>query len=328
MEELLDSLSRQSAKNFEVVIVEDGSQQELSSQTIVQQYSDRLDIQYHYKVNTGPGDTRNFGVAKAKYDYILLFDSDCVIPPGYIETVSKHLETDYVDLFGGPDSAHESFSNVQKAINYAMTSTFTTGGIRGGNRQLDNYQPRSFNMGISKEAYLNAGGFSHIHPGEDPDLSLKIMKLGYKSKLLTDAVVFHKRRIDFAKFRLQVSKFGAVRIIISKWHPGSFKIVYAFPALFLLGSLGLVALSLIFLELSWLFLSPLVIFGLLVFFDSLSQNRNLKIALLSVVASFVQLYGYGYGFLKALILVKLLGRNEERALPSLFFKKQPSDIPG
>ena len=185
-------------------------------------------------------------------------------------------------------------------------------------KQLDNYQPRSFNMGISKEAYFKAGGFSHIHPGEDPDLSLRIMKLGYQSTLIPEAVVFHKRRIDFQKFRLQVYKFGAVRVIISKWHPGSFKIVYAFPSLFLLGTLGLILFSIIF---HWAFQLPLVLLSLLLFFDSLIRTKSLVIALLAVVASYVQLFGYGYGFLKALVKVKLLGQDEEKALPKLFFPK-------
>lgn len=315
--ELLESLDAQTNKDFELVIIEDGSK--VPCKDIVDQFSDRIKIQYHYIENSGPGFARNVGAQKASGNYILLFDSDCLIPPHYMEALHQKMEENYVDCFGGPDSAHESFSDLQKAIDYAMTSFFTTGGIRGKKKSLDKYTPRSFNMGISKKAWNEAGGFTTIHPGEDPDLSFKIMKAGYTVAFIPETYVYHKRRINFKKFLVQVYKFGVVRIILSKWHPGTFKIVYALPAVFTLGTFLLILLSIIWHP---IFLAPIGLFILLIFFDCLITRKNLKIALMAVVASFMQLTGYGYGFLKSFWKINILKQNEKKAFPKFFFEKQ------
>ncbi len=312
--ELLDSLNIQSFKNFEIIIVEDGST--LPCKDIVDQYSD-LKIEYFFKPNSGPGDSRNFGMAKAKGDFLIFFDSDCIIPPNYFQEVEDFISKNPVDCYGAPDAAHESFSNVQKAINFAMTSIFTTGGIRGKKNLLDNYQPRSFNMGMRKEVYEDLGGFSDLHPGEDPDLSYRIMNAGYKVKLIENAFVYHKRRIDFGKFAKQVYKFGVVRNILIKWYPDKFKAVYLLPSIFLIGSLGLILLSIFF---SNLFIFPLIIISLLLFLEALLKTKNILIAFLAVPASFIQLYSYGFGFIKGFIKILLLKKDERKALPGFFFK--------
>ncbi|MGL1886496.1 MAG: glycosyltransferase [Reichenbachiella sp.] len=315
MAEMLDSLQVQSRRDIEVIVVEDGSTSK--SDHLVDQYD--LDIQYFFKPNSGPGDSRNFGMQKAKGDYLLFFDSDCVLPPNYFSNLDKGIAAYGPDAFGGPDAAHESFSDVQKAINYAMTSFFTTGGIRGGKKQLDKYQPRSFNMGISKEVYQKVGGFSDIHPGEDPDLSFRIMNQGFKVSLLADVSVFHKRRIDLRKFATQVYKFGVVRVVLNKWYPYTKKLVYFFPTLFLLGVLGSMLLSFL---ISGLFALPVLLLSLLLFGDALFKGNNLKVALMAVPASFIQLLGYGYGFLISFVKLSILGQKERDVFPSFFFEKK------
>jgi glycosyltransferase involved in cell wall biosynthesis len=157
-EELLASLCKMDyQKPFEVVIVEDGSLNK--SDAVVEKYSNRLDISYYYKPNSGPGDSRNYGMNIAKGDYFIIFDSDCIIPKNYLSVVEKELNEHYVDCFGGSDSAHENFSDIQKAINFAMTSFITTGGIRGGSEKVSKFQPRSFNMGISKKGFFSIKWF-------------------------------------------------------------------------------------------------------------------------------------------------------------------------
>ena len=231
IKELLDSLRLQTYDQpFEVVIVEDGST--ISSEEVIGEYVDYLSISYYKKANSGPGDSRNYGMAKAKGSYFIVLDSDCILPPQYLKEAEKSLKDDFVHCYGGPDAAHESFSTVQKAINYAMTSFLTTGGIRGGKRAVDQFQPRSFNMGISKEAFENVGGYGNIHPGEDPDLTIRIWNKGYRTKLISEAFVYHKRRIDWNKFYIQVNKFGMVRPILNKWHPETKKVTYWFPTVF------------------------------------------------------------------------------------------------
>ncbi|WP_350288281.1 glycosyltransferase [uncultured Croceitalea sp.] len=317
VQELLESLSKQKFDaSFEVVIVEDGST--LSSKNVVEAFRDQLQISYFEKENTGPGDSRNYGMENAKGNYFIVLDSDCIIPPQYLSEVTKELKQEFVHCYGGPDAAHESFTLVQKAINYVMTSLFTTGGIRGNKRALDKFQPRSFNMGISKEAFEATKGFGNIHPGEDPDLTFKIWKAGYNTRLFPAAFVYHKRRIDWSKFYKQVNKFGMVRPILNKWHPGTSKLTYWFPTFFILGLL--VSISLYTIGFSW----PIWCYNgyfLLIFFDSLFKNRSLAIALLSIFATLIQFVGYGWGFLKSTFLLNFNNKEAEELLPKLFFKK-------
>ncbi len=317
VEELLASLLQQTYEHFELIIVEDGSTQRCEA--VVKRYQDQLDIQYFYKENTGPGDSRNFGMAKASGDFIVLFDSDCLIPPQYFREVEKGLRQRQLDAYGGPDAAHESFSTLQKAINYAMTSFFTTGGIRGKEKNLDHFTPRSFNMGVGRAVFEQVGGFSDVHPGEDPDWSYRIMDAGFKTGLIPDAFVYHKRRIDFQKFRQQVYKFGLVRNVLMAWHPSKFKPVFLLPTLFLLGSLLLLLLAMV--SSIW-YLFPLGLLAGLLFADALIQTASPEIALRAVPASFIQLYGYGWGFLQGYVKIHLMGIPPREAFPKLFFKQQ------
>lgn len=315
MAEMLDSLQVQNRTDIEVIMVEDGSQ--LKSEHLLPEYD--LDIKYFFKSNTGPGDSRNFGMSQASGSYLLFFDSDCVLPLGYFERLDEGVSKYQPDAFGGPDAAHESFSDTQKAINYAMTSFFTTGGIRGGKKQLDKYQPRSFNMGMTKEVYERVGGFSDIHPGEDPDLSFRIMNENYKVSLLPEVYVYHKRRIDLKKFMIQVYKFGVVRIILNKWYPETKKLVYFFPSMFFVGLLGSLILSLVS---SLVFVSPILLLTTLLFADALIKGNSLKVSLLAIPASFIQLTSYGYGFLKSFFKINILRQEERSAFPSFFFGKK------
>lgn len=316
VEELLSSLTLQTYdKTFEVVIIEDGSS--IPCNQVVDQYKDKLSISYFNKPNSGPGDSRNFGMQKAKGNYFLIFDSDCLIPNHYLETVKNFLSKNFVHCFGGPDAAHHSFSDVQKAINHTMTSFLTTGGVRGGSEKIDKFQPRSFNMGISKEAFDQTKGFGKIHPGEDPDLSMRLWNLGYETKLIKEAYVYHKRRIDFAKFYKQVNKFGKARPILDKWFPKYVKLTYWFPVVYLLQSIISIILSLngIF---ELLILNILYLF--LIGIEGTVKNSSIKIGILSIFTTLVQFYGYGFGFIKSYFKVHILKKEPIVAMPEMFFK--------
>lgn len=312
--ELLQSLKAQDYREpFEVVLVEDGSVE--PSEKVLADFSD-LDIAYFYKENSGPGDSRNFGMRKAKGNYFIIFDSDCVIPSHYLSEVSKALSEAYCDFYGGPDAARNDFSSLQKAINYTMTSLLTTGGIRGKKTAAGKFEPRSFNMGISKEAFQASEGFGRIHPGEDPDLSIRLWKLGFKSRLLADAFVYHKRRISWSKFYTQVRKFGLVRPILTSRHPQTAKVTFWFPTVFVLGVLA----SLIFA--SFGFMAPLYLalsYLVLLLIHASMETRSVYIGLLSVVAVLVQFTGYGLGFLESFIKVRLLKKEPRQSFPHLFF---------
>ncbi len=316
IKELLDSLLKQKyTKEYEVVIVEDGST--LSSLEVVSNYKDRLDISYYEKSNSGPGDSRNYGMRLAKGNYFVVLDSDCILPPEYLVEAEKSLQKQFVHCYGGPDAAHASFSTVQKAINYAMTSFWTTGGIRGGKKGVDKFQPRSFNMGLSKEAFEQVGGYGNIHPGEDPDLTIRIWNKGYDTKLIPEAFVYHKRRIDWNKFYIQVNKFGMVRPILNKWHPQTAKITYWFPTLFCIGLL--VSVFALLLGSIWP-IACYAIYFLVLFFDALIKTKNLVVAALALFATVVQFFGYGYGFLKSTIYITFSKNAPQDIFPKLFFK--------
>ncbi len=315
-QELLESFEALNTNiQYEIVIVEDGSS--ISSETIVNSFKSKLNISYFFKENSGPGDSRNFGMQHAKGNYFIILDSDCILPENYLNEVEKSLKKDYVDCFGGPDAAHQSFTNLQKAINFSMTSFITTGGIRGNKKSVDTFQPRSFNMGISKEAFEASKGFGRIHPGEDPDLSIRLWNLGYKTKLIPEAFVYHKRRISWSNFYKQVNKFGLVRPILNKWHPSTKKLTYWFPSLFILGFIA--AIILFFINFKWLLLGYLVYF-LLAFIVALISSKSIVVSLYALIAIWVQFIGYGYGFLKSTFAVSILNKDPEDYFPQLFFK--------
>jgi glycosyltransferase involved in cell wall biosynthesis len=317
VDELLESLSQSTYNDiFEIVLIEDGST--LASKDVASKYGDRLDISYYFKENSGPGDSRNYGMKKARGDYFIIFDSDCIIPKEYLSAVDAALSKNFVDCFGGPDRALDSFSDIQKAINFAMTSFLTTGGIRGGSEKIDKFQPRSFNMGLSRKAFEASKGFGNIHPGEDPDLSIRLWNLGFETRLIPDAYVYHKRRIDWDKFSVQVNKFGKARPILNSWYPKHNKLTFFFPSVFIIGLFCSFLVMLIFnfdLPLQLYF-----VYFLVLFLTSAYQNKSIKIAYLSLIAVWKQFYGYGTGFMKSYYKIIILKQKPQVAFPELFFK--------
>ncbi|WP_412985411.1 glycosyltransferase [Pontimicrobium sp. IMCC45349] len=314
--ELLESLfGLDIDKNFEIVIVEDGST--ISSKEIVDSFSSKLNISYYFKENSGPGDSRNYGMQKAKGNYFIILDSDCILPKHYLNEVIISLNNDYIDCFGGPDAAHESFSNIQKAINFSMTSFITTGGIRGKKNSVTQFEPRSFNMGISKKAFIQSKGFGNIHPGEDPDLSIRLNNLGFKTRLIPEAYVYHKRRISWSKFYKQVNKFGMVRPILNKWHPQTKKITYWFPTLFCFGVIMSIILAFFKMFIPLYFV---VFYYLLSFVLALISTKSAVVAVLSLIAICIQFFGYGYGFLKSNLKMTFSKKIPQELFPNLFFK--------
>lgn len=315
LDELLKSLAEQTyTADFEVVVIEDGST--ISSESICQQYQSSLSITYLAKPNTGPGDSRNYGMRRAKYDYFLILDSDCLLPPHYLEAVDDYLQAHYVDCFGGADTADEHFTKVQKAINYTMTSFFTTGGIRGSARGVQRFEPRSFNMGLSRAAFEATGGFGKIHPGEDPDLVIRLWGKGFETAFIPEAFVFHKRRISWQKFQKQVSKFGQTRAILNHWHPYTRKITFWLPTCFALGLCGAILLALCG---SIGALLVYLCYFVLIAWDSARENGSIQIGLMSVWAVLVQFFSYGFGFLWATLKIFLIKKPMEVLFPKLFF---------
>ena len=346
LDELLQSLTRQTFKNFEVIVVEDGSQ--VPAQDVAERYADRLRIQYLTKENGGPGQARNYGASHAHANYYIVLDSDVILPDTYLQAIEDELTAAPCDAFGGPDRAHPDFTPVQKAISYAMTSFFTTGGIRGGKRKMDKFYPRSFNMGMKAELWQQLKGFSKMRFGEDIDLSIRIFKSGASCRLFPEAWVWHKRRTNFRQFFKQVHNSGIARINLYKKYPDSLKLVHLLPAVFTVGVAALIALfltGLIFVgiglyagfcgdsgcnmglivayaggALILLALLPLLLYALLLCTDSAIRNRSLRVGLLSVPAAFCQLIGYGTGFLRAWWQRCILGRDAFTAFDKTFYK--------
>ena len=315
IEELLASmLLLKNAGSFEAVLVEDGSTE--TSESIVETYKEKLPISYYSKENTGPGDSRNYGMQKAKGDYFIILDSDVLLPANYLERVHAFLEQQFVHCFGGPDAADSSFTTLQKAISYSMTSLWTTGGIRGRAKAVQKFQPRSFNMGLSKEAFQASGGFGKIHPGEDPDLAIRLWKLGYETALIADAAVFHKRRISWPRFYQQVLKFGLARPILNLWHPETAKITFWFPIVFC----SYVLIALVLACFGWfLFLQILFLYFLLIFIGASWQYHSFSVGFKAVIATLVQFYGYGTGFFKSYYYIHLRKKQPEKQFKHLFF---------
>ena len=316
VDELLASLLHQEEKDFEVIVVEDGSQ--VPCGDVCQRYAGQMELRYYEKPNSGPGQSRNYGAERAKGEYLLILDSDVVVPPGYLKAISEELERQPADAFGGPDCSHPSFTDIQKAISYSMTSFFTTGGIRGGKKKLDKFYPRSFNMGIRRDVYLRLGGFSRMRFGEDIDFSIRIFQAGCHCRLFPGAWVWHKRRTDFRKFWRQVFNSGIARINLYKKYPDSLKLVHLLPMVFTVGVAALL-LSALLLCAPWPLL-PLALYALVVFLDASAKEKSPKIGLLSIAAAFIQLTGYGCGFLQAWWRRCVRGKAEFSAYEKNFYQ--------
>lgn len=302
--------------DFEIIIVEDGSDRKCDE--VFMQYKDTLPVFYYYKPNSGPGDSRNFGMKKARGNYFIILDSDVILPPGYLQEVNTFLGKNYADCFGGPDTTAADFSAVQKAINFAMTSFLSTGGIRGKSKTVEKFKPRSFNMGISREVFEKTGGYAAIAVGEDIDLSVRIRKNGFKTALIPDAFVYHKRRSTWLQFYRQVNRFGMGRPILNRWHPETYSPVFLLPTLFCLGLLATVIAALCGY---YLWIGFYFVYFLLIFVGSSVIHKNIKIGIYSCFAVLIQFTGYGSGYLKSFYHINILGKAPESAFPYLFYKK-------
>ena len=329
VDELLESLCQQTLKDFEVIIVEDGSKKPCKD--VCDKYADILDLHYYYKDNSGPGQSRNYGAERASGEWLIVLDSDVVLPEGYMQAVADGTR-DGLSAWGGPDAAHESFTPVQKAISYSMTSFFTTGGIRGGKAKLDKFFPRSYNMGILRDVYQQLGGFSKMRFGEDIDFSYRIVEAGYQTRLIPEAWVWHKRRTDFRKFFRQVYNSGIARINLMKRHPGTLKLVHLLPTVFTVGVIGLVLISAVGRalmhyvdhdQINWMCFAPwipIILYSVIIFIDSTIKNRSFYVGLLSIPAAFTQLMGYGLGFIESWWKRCVLKQDEFTAFEKNFYK--------
>lgn len=315
IDELLLSISTQTDRiPFEVVVVEDGST--ATCNHVLHKYASVIDINYFQKENTGPGDSRNYGMQHAKGNFFIILDSDVILPTNYLKNVNDFLNENKVECFGGPDLAHPDFTNLQKAIDFTMTSFLTTGGIRGNQKQIQPFEPRSFNMGISKQLFYTTQGFTNIHPGEDPDLSIRIQKLGFQTLFLPTAGVYHKRRISWKKFFQQVYKFGLVRPILFKKHPETIKLSYFFPSVFSL----FLGLSIIFSTLGhFQFIILYGLYFLILVFFSFAKYKSFSISLYVSLAALTQFTGYGLGFVKSVLFIHLFQNEAEKQFPFLFY---------
>ena len=315
--ELLNSLSHQTDKNFEVIIVDDGSI--LNLRPTAELFHESLTIEFFRKDNSGPGLSRNYGARRAKNDWLVFVDSDVIVETDYIQNIKKNISTTPCDAFGGADKAHKGFNLMQKAISYSMTSIFTTGGIRGNKKAVTKFQPRSFNMGVKKSAFEKVGGFSEMRIGEDPDLSMRLWDNGFTTAFFDDIGVYHKRRVDFGKFSKQVYQFGCARPILNQRHPKYVKISFAFPSLFLIGYL--VGFIEYFFFQKGIILGFYGLYTFIVFFHALYKTRNVSIAANAIIATYIQMFSYGIGFLKSWILLNVFRQKPEDAFPSHFHKQ-------
>lgn len=295
IDEILQSLTLQTYSNFEVLLIEDGSDK--TCVEVYEKYTSKLRIRYFFKPNSGPGPSRNFGFENAQGDYFVVFDSDCILPPDYFQEVERAMKETHLDAWGGPDKGHENFTHLQKAMAFTMSATLTTGGIRGSEKKSASFQPRSFNMGMSRKVYEVTGGFKFDRFAEDIELSIRIKSAGFKIVYIHNAFVYHKRRTTLKQFFWQVFNFGRGRVMVGKVHPGSIKITHWFPSFYLMGLfLGLISLF-VRVWMGQVIFFFYLLFLLLVSVSAHRQMRSIGVTLLSVPAAFVQFTGYGAGFL-------------------------------
>ncbi len=313
LHELLLSLYQQTDHNFKVCIIDDGSTVPLYP---VCDNFPSLDLEYHKITNRGPGKARNFGVNKIQSEWVIFIDSDVILDYDYIARCKENINNIHCDAFGGADKASKSFNVIQQAISFSMTSFLTTGGIRGSKKSLDKFQPRSFNMGVKRDAFLAIGGFSDLRIGEDPDLSMRLWENGSTTAFFPNIAVNHKRRNSISSFSKQVYNFGIARPILNQRHPGYTKFTFAFPSLFLIGYIG--ALVLYFISKSSLLLIPYGLYSIMLTISALISTKNFSVAILSPLIAFIQLFSYGFGFLLSWVTLEFLKKDPRKAFPGHF----------
>ncbi len=296
MEDILGCLASQIYQDFEVVVVESGSS--IKSDRVVESFMDRLNVRYYYKTNEGQGFSRNYGMERARGEYFVILDSDLKLDPDYLDNLDRSLKENELDSFGGPDRAHPSFTPIQKALDFVLTSGITTGGMRGNKKHIGKFYPRSFNMGFSRQVYEKTKGFKLPYFGEDLELSRRINSLGFSSGLIPEAYVYHKRKNDFKSFFNQMFFFGRARINVFKIFPDTLKLAHFFPTFFVFYS-AMAALIMMF-DFKWglLLWLPLLLYLFIIFLGASIRHRSLRIGLLALPAVLVQIYGYGLGFIR------------------------------
>jgi GT2 family glycosyltransferase len=165
-------------------------------------------------------------------------------------------------------------------------------------------------MGYSRDVYEKVGGFREMF-SEDIDMSTRVRQAGFNIRLIRPAFVYHKRRTSLQKFARQTYVFGMSRITLKLLYPDSLKLVHCLPAVFLIGCVLLLLLSLW----KWWFILPIPLYAAMLWIAALIETRSPRIACLAVASSFTQLCSYGWGFIKAYVWKILLrhGRdiNEE-----------------
>jgi len=286
---------------FELIIADDGSTDETLH--FIKSYSSAsgLNLILVSQSNQGPGAARNLGVAAASGDFFIFIDSDVTVPGHWLEEISKQLQLEGGQAFGGPDTYRDDFPALLKAINHSMNSFLTTGGLRGKKgKSLARYYPRSFNMGLSRALWEKTGGFSKLRHGQDIEFSHRLHQAGAKILFIPKAFVFHKRRTSLKKFFKQVFNWGVARINLYKMNPSMLEPLHALPAV---ASAGYLLLSLMaffhpVLKQIWLVFSA---FGLLLLLFSsaqaLRQYRSIAVALYVPLVIPIQIFGYGIGFI-------------------------------
>lgn len=315
LRELLSSMTRlEGSIPFEVVVVDDGSKP--GCDEVMREFPG-MNIHYYYKENTGPGDSRNYGMKRASGNYFIILDSDCLLSAHYLLAVKESLNAEYVDCFGGPDAAHSNFNLRQKAISFVMTSFWTTGGIRGNKRKLKPYEPRSFNMGMSKKAFEISGGFGNLHPGEDPELVQRLWDLGFKTKYIERALVYHKRRITWSSYARQIYKFGLARSILNVKKPKYASWVFWLPIFVVL--LGLTSLILGLLG-CFNMLYFVLAYAIFLAFAGMLNLKSFRALFMIPFVFAIQSIAYAIGFIRGWFYLSVLHCDPHKKFPQMFRK--------
>ncbi len=304
LEHLMRSISAQSIDHnlFELIISDDGSTDDTEALINSWQEKASFSIKYISQENKGPGAARNHGLEKSIGELILFIDSDCEAHPKWIETIVDEYHKSEFDACGGPDGGKKDFTLLQKAIDYSMTSFFTTGGMRGhSEKMISKFYPRTHNMGVKRDKYEAVGGFGNLRHGQDIEFSHRIRTSGGKIRFIKNALVYHRRRTSLRQFIKQVFNWGVARINLGKIDTAMLEPVHFLPSLSILLSLFII---LIIYQLDWgiseiflLFFSPLSIICLL----GALNKKDLRVFPILLLVIPIQIFGYGLGFLQAYI---------------------------
>lgn len=301
---LLEAMSRQalSPAEFEVLVCDDGSTEDLGAIVASSVQEHGLSIRLLRQEWAGPASARNLGLAQARGTIIASIDSDCVPEPGWLMAYRHAFDDPSVGLAGGPLGYRAARHLSGRCVGFLMASTFGAAGATDPRRGPSmEYHPCAGNMAVRRGLALAVGGFPDIPYNEDTEFAAAIGRLGVRASFVPEAAVLHDERSGLFRALRENFLKGTCRVRRARGFSPR-RLIPALPAGLVLSLIALVASPWLGPALApWISLPLavyLVVLGILAIQAGMALGE-LRAALAVPVYALAMHLGYGCGYLAA-----------------------------